>query len=256
MISKTLAFLLKLLKFIIFGSAKKKHKTRDYFLIPFYAIIIAIIIRSLFFDHFHVPSGSMLNTLQIGDKIAISKSYYGYSRYSFPFGLAPINGRIMQKHQPQRGDIIVFKLPSNRRTNYVKRLIGLPGDIIRIQNGVLEINGQKVARTKIEQNNEYTTFLETLPSGVQYKVLEHTENSIADNMPLIFVPENHYFFMGDNRDNSQDSRFADVGFVHEELLLGKVQRIIISSPNSLMNPLVWHKIRTERLWKDPYNVKN
>jgi signal peptidase I len=254
MITKLANFLLKTLKFIIFGSSKKKHKKKDYFLIPFYAILIAVFVRSIFFDHFHVPSGSMLNTLQIGDKIAISKSSYGYSRYSFPFGLAPINGRIMQKQQPQRGDIIVFKLPSDRRTNYVKRLIGLPGDIIRIEKGVLEINGVKVKRMKIAENSEYQTFLETLPSGVQYKVIEHTDNAIADNMPLIFVPENHYFFMGDNRDNSQDSRFEDVGFVHMELLLGKVQKIIISSPNSLLNPFSWNNIRFNRTWSNPYDV--
>ena len=151
-LKKILLWFLKIIKFVIFGSTKKNHRKRDYILIPIYAIIIATFVRSIFFDHFHVPSGSMLNTLQIGDKIAISKSSYGYSRYSFPFGLAPINGRVMQKHKPQRGDIIVFKLPSNGRTNYVKRLIGLPGDIIRINNGILEINGKTVKRMKIEEN--------------------------------------------------------------------------------------------------------
>jgi len=253
-IKKALMFILKALKYIIFGSTKKNHKKRDYFLIPIYAILIASIVRSLFFDHFHVPSGSMLNTLQIGDKIAISKLSYGYSRYSFPFGLAPINGRIFQKEKPQRGDIIVFKLPSDGRTNYVKRLIGLPGDVIRINNGILEINGQTVKRQKVAENQEYSTFIETLPSGRKYKVLEYHVDSIADNMPLIFVPENHYFFMGDNRDKSQDSRFVDVGFVQEELILGKVKRILISSPNSLLNPLAWHKIRGSRIWRDPYKI--
>jgi signal peptidase I len=164
-IKKALMLILKALKYIIFGSTKKNHKKRDYFLIPIYAILIASIVRSLFFDHFHVPSGSMLNTLQIGDKIAISKLSYGYSRYSFPFGLAPINGRIFQKEKPQRGDIIVFKLPSDGRTNYVKRLIGLPGDVIRINNGILEINGQTVKRQKVAENEEYSTFIEILPNG-------------------------------------------------------------------------------------------
>ncbi len=255
-LKKILLWFLKIIKFVIFGSTKKNHRKRDYILIPIYAIIIATFVRSIFFDHFHVPSGSMLNTLQIGDKIAISKSSYGYSRYSFPFGLAPINGRVMQKHKPQRGDIIVFKLPSNGRTNYVKRLIGLPGDIIRINNGILEINGKTVKRMKIEENAEYSTFVETLPSGVRYNVLEYRDDAAADNMPLIFVPEDHYFFMGDNRDRSQDSRFTDVGFVHEELLLGKVKRIVISSPNSLLNPFTWHNIRGSRIWKDPYNLND
>ena len=254
-IKKALSIALKTLQFLIIGSPKKNHRKRDYFLIPIYAILIASVIRSLFFDHFHVPSGSMLNTLQIGDKIAISKLSYGYSRFSFPFGLAPIEGRIFQKNTPQRGDIVVFKLPSDERTNYVKRLIGLPGDVIRLHNGILEINGVSVARKKIEGNDEYTTFIETLPSGVKYKVLEYNDDSIADNMPLIFVPDNHYFFMGDNRDRSQDSRFNEVGFVHEDLVLGKVKRILISSPNSLLNPLDWHKIRGSRLWKDPYNIE-
>ncbi len=253
-IKKALFFVLKTLKFLIIGSSKKNHRKRDYILIPVYAILIASVVRSLFFDHFHVPSGSMLNTLQIGDKIAISKLSYGYSRFSFPFGLAPIEGRIFQKNTPQRGDIIVFKLPSDERTNYVKRLIGLPGDVIRLHNGILEINGASVKRQKVEGNDEYTTFIETLPSGVKYKVLEYNDDSIADNMPLIFVPDNHYFFMGDNRDRSQDSRFKEVGFVHEELLLGKVKRIVISSPNSLMNPIAWHKLRTDRLWKNPYEI--
>jgi len=253
-IKKALILALKTLKYIIFGSTKKNHKKRDYFLIPIYAILIASVVRSLFFDHFHVPSGSMLNTLQIGDKIAISKLSYGYSRYSFPFGLAPINGRIFQKEKPQRGDIIVFKLPSDGRTNYVKRLIGLPGDVIRINNGILEINGQTVKRQKVAENEEYSTFIEILPSGRKYKVLEYRDDSIADNMPIIFVPENHYFFMGDNRDRSQDSRFVDVGFVQEELILGKVKRILISSPNSLLNPLAWHKIRGSRIWRDPYKI--
>ncbi len=254
-IKKALSIALKTLQFLIIGSPKKNHRKRDYFLIPIYAILIASVIRSLFFDHFHVPSGSMLNTLQIGDKIAISKLSYGYSRFSFPFGLAPIEGRIFQKNTPQRGDIVVFKLPSDERTNYVKRLIGLPGDVIRLHNGILEINGISVVRKKIEGNDEYTTFIETLPSGVKYKVLEYNDDSIADNMPLIFVPDNHYFFMGDNRDRSQDSRFNEVGFVHEDLVLGKVKRILISSPNSLLNPLAWHKIRGSRLWKDPYNIE-
>ncbi len=245
---------IKTLKFIIFGSTKN-YKKHDYFLMPLYAILVAVLFRSLFFDHFHVPSGSMLNTLLIGDKISISKRSYGYSRYSFPFGLAPIKGRILAKQKPERGDIVVFKLPSNKRTNYVKRLIGLPGDSIRIENGVLEINGQKVKRVKVAENEEYETYLETLPNGVSYNVIEYDDNSFADNMPLKVIPQNHYFFMGDNRDNSQDSRFS-VGFVHEDLLLGKVNRVLISSPNSLFNIFKWGNVRTERIFKSPYEVEN
>jgi signal peptidase I len=238
-------------KYIIFGNTTK-YKTKDYFLIPLYAILFAVAFRSIFFDHFHVPSGSMLNTLLIGDKIAISKMSYGYSRYSFPFGLAPINGRIFAKNKPQAGDIIVFKLPSNKRINYVKRLIGLPGDRISLSNGILTINGQAAVREKLAENEEYKTYLETLPSGVKYKVIEYFDDNISDNIPEFTVPENHYFFMGDNRDNSQDSRFAEVGFVHDELILGKVKRILISSPNSLLNVFAWNNVRLNRMWQSPY----
>lgn len=244
---------IKIFKFIVFGNTKN-YKKKDYFLIPLYAVLFAVVFRSVFFDHFHVPSGSMLNTLLVGDKIAISKMSYGYSRYSFPFGLAPISGRIFDKNKPERGDIIVFKLPSNKRTNYVKRLIGLPGDVISIKHGVLYINGSSVKREKIGCDSEFTTYLETLPNDVQYKVVEYWEDGFVDNIPEFTVPEDHYFFMGDNRDNSQDSRFSDVGFVHYELLLGKVKRVLISSPNSLLNIFAWHNIRGSRIWKNPYNI--
>lgn len=243
----------KILKFIVFGNTKN-YKKKDYFLIPIYAVLFAVAFRSIFFDHFHVPSGSMLNTLLVGDKIAISKMSYGYSRYSFPFGLAPIKGRIFNADKPQRGDIVVFKLPSDKRTNYVKRLIGLPGDVISISHGILRINGEDVKRQKIDCNDEFTTYIETMPGGMQYKVVEYQEDGFVDNIPEFAVPDDHYFFMGDNRDNSQDSRFSDVGFVHYELLLGKVKRILISSPNSLLNIFTWYKIRGSRIWENPYAV--
>lgn len=245
--------ILGIVKFIIFGKTTHYRK-KDYFLMPLYAILIAVFFRSLFFDHFHVPSGSMLNTLLIGDKISISKFSYGYSRYSFPFGLAPIKGRIFVQNEPQRGDIVVFKLPSNKRINYVKRLIGLPGDIISIKNSTLVINEKIAQRTMIDKNEEYTTYIETLPNGVKYKVLEYGDDYIGDNITNIIVPENHYFFMGDNRDNSQDSRFMAVGFVHRDLLLGKVNKILISSPNSLLNIAKWGKVRKDRILKDPYDL--
>ncbi|MFT4967175.1 MAG: signal peptidase I [Candidatus Deianiraeaceae bacterium] len=244
--------IIKTLKIILFGSTKN-YKKKDYFLMPLYAILIAILLRSIFFDHFHVPSGSMLNTLLIGDKISISKRSYGYSRYSFPFGLAPIKGRILAKQKPKRGDIVVFKLPSNKRTNYVKRLIGLPGDTLRITHGILEINGKQIKRVKVGENSQYKTYLETLPQGARYNVIEFEDNSIADNMATVVVPAKHYFFMGDNRDRSSDSRFS-VGFVHEDLLLGKVNRILASSPNSLLNIFKWGNVRTDRILKSPYDV--
>jgi signal peptidase I len=242
---------LNIFKYVLFGNTKN-YKTKDYFLIPLYAILVAVFFRCIFFDHFHVPSGSMLNTLQIGDKIVISKMSYGYSKYAFPFGFAPIKGRIFASEKPQAGDIIVFKLPTDKRTNYVKRLIGLPGDVISISHGILTINGKNAVREKIAENDDYVTYLETLPSGVRYEVIEYFDDNTSDNIPQFTIPEDNYFFMGDNRDNSLDSRFAEVGFVHDELILGKVKRVLISSSNSLLNIFAWHKIRFDRIWKNPY----
>lgn len=247
---------------LIYGKSfvSKSPKKRDYFLVPVYALLIAVIIRSLLFDNFHIPSGSMKNTLLIGDKITILKFSYGYSRYSFPFGLAPIKGRIFSK-APARGDIIVFKFPGNTRINYVKRLIGLPGDAIRIQAGNLYINGEKIPRKFLEiiQDSESGTliklskFEETLPEGKKIHILKyylHGEGP-GDNTQEFIIPENNYFFMGDNRDFSLDSRFIEVGYVSENLLLGKVVTILISSEHSLLNVFAWPSIRFNRILKNP-----
>lgn len=247
--------------FIYGKDFSKKSKKRDYFLIPIYAILIASLFRSVAFDNFHIPSGSMKNTLLIGDKITVSMYSYGYSRYSFPFGLAPIKGRIFEKHKPQRGDIIVFKYPKNKHINYVKRLIGLPGDTIRVIRGELYINGERLEREflGLVEDDEVgfsitlSKFKEVMPNGKSYEILKfNTEgNGYADNTPEFKVPEGHYFFMGDNRDFSKDSRFDEVGFVNEELLLGRVERILISSPSSLLNVFDYHNIRFNRIFKKP-----
>lgn len=260
-INKFLSALSRVLYGKNFGT---KSKTKwDYILIPFYALMLALVFRSLFFDNFHVPSGSMQNTLLVGDKITISKFSYGYSRYSFPFGVIPFEGRVLEK-QPQRGDIVVFKYPGNRRINYVKRLIGLPGDTIRMSQGVLYINNQKIPKKFVatyEETDEYgeshkmQRYLETLPNGVSYEVLDEYDNAYADNTPEYTVPADHYLMLGDNRDHSQDSRFSIVGFVPKELLLGRVEKILISSPNSLLNVFAWHKIRFNRIWKDPMEIE-
>ena len=238
-----------------------KSKKRDYFLIPLYAILIATIFRSILFDNFHIPSGSMKNTLLIGDKITVSMYSYGYSRYSFPFGLAPIKGRIFERNKPERGDIVVFKFPQNKHINYVKRLIGIPGDKIRVIKGELYINGEKLEREflgfvkddEVGFQITLSRFKEVLPGGRAYEILKfNTEgDGYADNTKEFAVPPNHYFFMGDNRDFSKDSRFEDVGFVHEELLLGRVERILISSPSSLLNIFDYHNIRFNRTFKKP-----
>jgi len=218
------------------------------------ALVIATLFRSCAFDNFHVPSGSMKPTLLVGDKLTISKYTYGYSKYSFPFALIPFNGRFFEK-EPQRGDVIVFKLPSDGKTNYVKRLIGLPGDRIKMTSGVLFINGEEVKKEKIEdfedtlENGDKVTvsqYIETLPNGVKHTTLDYYDGSFQDTTEEYIVPEDCYFFMGDNRDSSQDSRFPQVGFVHKEYILGKVRLIIISSPETLLNPFKWGEIKFDR----------
>lgn len=253
--------ILIIIRNLIYGKDfAKKSKKKDYFLIPFYALIIAVVFRSFAFDNFHVPSGSMKNTLLIGDKITVSMFSYGYGRYAIPFGLIPFKGRIMGK-TPERGDIIVFKLPSNTRINYVKRLIGLPGDKIRLVNGEIYINNEKLERKFLDFVNDneggsaiiLSRYEETTPEGKTYHILKYFLNGegYADNTEEFTVPKKHYFFMGDNRDFSFDSRFSDVGYISEDLLLGRVERILISSPNSLLNIFAWHKIRFDRMFEKP-----
>jgi signal peptidase I len=218
---------------IIYGKKfATKSKTKDYFLVPLYALLIAVAFRSFLFDNFHIPSGSMKGTLLIGDKITVSMFSYGYSRYSFPFGIIPFSGRIFEKNPPKQGDIIVFKFPNDKSINYVKRLIGMPGDKIRVSRGELYINGEIVKREFVDY------FIDK-------------ETGREDNTPEFIVPDKHYFFMGDNRDFSMDSRFQEVGFVSEDLIIGRVERVLISSPNSLLNIFAWNKIRSERFFLKP-----
>jgi signal peptidase I len=250
-----------IIDFIYGKNFSKKGKKIDYFLFPLYALIVAILFRSLLFDQYHIPSGSMKNTLLIGDKITVSMFSYGYSKYSFPFGIAPIKGRIFAK-SPERGDVVVFKSPNPKMPlTLVKRLIGMPGDKIRISGGELYINGIKTTREFIGHVKDsevgfditLSEFKETLPNGKSYKILKFYLNGegFADNTEEFLIPEGNYFFMGDNRDFSKDSRFADLGFVPEEFLLGRVERILISSPSSLLNVFDWHNIRFNRIFKKP-----
>ncbi len=201
------------------------------------ALLLAGIVRSFFFEPFHIPSGSMKPSLLIGDYIFVTKYSYGFSRYSFPFGFKIFSGRIL-KTEPKRGDIIVFRLPSDPSVNYIKRLIGLPGDKIQMRQGVLHINGQKVEKTADgvfvdEQNGENVElkqFIEELPEGKQVLTLDQSEHMPQDDTGVYEVPAGHYFMMGDNRDNSQDSRFlAQVGYVPEENLVGKASIIFFSN---------------------------
>lgn len=222
------------------------------------AVVLALVFRSFAFEPFYIPSGSMKSSLLVGDYVFVSKHSYGYSRYSFPFGLPLFEGRVL-KDTPKRGDVIVFKLPSNTNINYIKRLIGMPGDRIRMLGGVLYLNGKAVPKKRIDNFtdkdsdgnfNEIPRYVETLPNGVSYHVLDEDKNGAADNTVEYTVPEGHYFFMGDNRDNSQDSRFLGaVGFVPEENLLGPANFIFYSTGAKLINPISWFtELRYNRLF--------
>ncbi len=218
---------------------KKKRKSSgivDTIKTLFYAVIIALIIRAVAYEPFNIPSGSMKPTLLVGDYLFVSKYSYGYSRYSFPFGLNLFEDRIFYK-QPKRGDVVVFKLPADNSTDYIKRLIGLPGDVIRVFNGEVYINNKKVPRQlmkKIETTNFYgqkisiNKYQETLPNGVSYEVYDSENNSFADNTIEFRIKEDHFFMMGDNRDDSQDSRFSQVGQIPKQNLVGRAEILFFS----------------------------
>jgi signal peptidase I len=202
-----------------------------------HALIIAVIIRTVLFQPFSIPSGSMKDTLLVGDYLFVSKYSYGYSRFSIPFSLPLFSGRIFGS-PPERGDVVVFKLPTDNATDYIKRVIGLPGDRIQMIDGVLQINGKPVPKERIDDYIEYEPngrtihvprYKETLPNGVSYEVLDLVQNGFYDNTPVYEVPDGHYFMMGDNRDNSTDSRvLSAVGYVPFENLIGKAQIIFFS----------------------------
>ena len=203
----------------------------------FYALIIALVIRSFLFQPFYIPSSSMEPSLQVGDRLFVSKYTYGYSKHSFPFSPNIFNNRLFEK-KPQQGDVIVFKTPSDNRTDYVKRLIGLPGDTIQFLDGDLYINNSKIPREKNEnkyvincgnQKLKVNSYKETLPNGKEYTAVYHAENSMQNTNKFI-VPLNHYFFLGDNRDCSKDSRFlSSVGYVNYNNLVGKARIIFFSN---------------------------
>ncbi len=241
--------------------AKKKGGVLELVKTIVYALLLAGLIRTLFFQPFWIPSGSMKPTLLIGDFLFVNKMAYGYSRYSCPFSLCPIEGRILAR-MPQRGDVVVFKHPTNG-TDYIKRLIGLPGDTVQVVDGQVLLNGQKLPQTPDgtfheaylpqgpmgnmprcangtpESGGDCTAeqFTETLPDGKKHAVL-NIDDGYQDHTPVFTVPEGEFFFMGDNRDNSMDSRFprsaGGVGFVPFANLVGRADRVIFSSGGSSM----------------------
>ncbi|THD85285.1 signal peptidase I [Aliigemmobacter aestuarii] len=240
-----------------------------------WALVIAGVFRTLFFQPFWIPSGSMKDTLLIGDFLFVNKMAYGYSRYSCPFGLCPFSGRILFS-EPERGDIVVFRHPVNG-SDFIKRLIGLPGDTVQMKDGVMFLNGQEVPQTPDGQFEEVfapqgpmrhlprcengpvgegaicakSRFIETLPGGRTHAVLNVDDRGFGDNTDVFTVPEGHYFFIGDNRDNSQDSRYGQavggVGFVPAENLIGRADRVMFSSAGrSLLFFWTW---RSDRFFK-------
>ena len=239
-----------------------------------YALLIAGVFRTLFYQPFWIPSGSMKDTLLIGDFLFVNKMAYGYSKYSCPFALCPITGRILAR-EPERGDVVVFRHPGTG-ADFIKRLIGLPGDTVQVKDGQLWLNGQQVPQEpaapfeemKAPQGSQGAMprcandpvgigatcvkerFTETLPNGRSHDIL-NIGNFPADNTPLFTVPAGNYFFMGDNRDNSQDSRFAvsvgGVGMLPAEYLIGRADRIMFSSAGkSLFFFWTW---RSDRFFK-------
>lgn len=210
------------------------------------ALVLALVIRTFLFQPFSIPSGSMRPTLLEGDYLFVSKWSYGFSRHSLPFSPNLFSGRVWGS-QPKRGDVVVFKFPPNPTLDYIKRVIGLPGDTIQMKAGQLFINGIGVPREKVGQidnpditevNRPVDVYRETMSNGVSYDTLDLTANGIGDDTREFVVPPAHYFMMGDNRDNSTDSRFT-VGFVPEENLVGKANIIFFSIADGASPLEIW-----------------
>jgi len=226
----------------------------------FLAIFIALLIRSFFLEPFRIPSGSMYPTLLVGDYLFVSKYTYGYSRYSFPAGLPLFKGRVWYS-EPQRGDVAVFRFPKNPSTDFIKRIIGLPGDKIQVKNGRLYINDTLVEREEkkryvvdeyVDMPEFYHQYAETLPNGRKHRIIEISDNErIVDNTEEFVVPEDAFFVMGDNRDRSDDSRIS-VGFVPKENLVGKARFIFFShnDKGEIYKPWTWYRaVRWSRFFK-------
>ena len=226
-----------------------------------YAVLIALVIRTFAYEPFNIPSESMLPTLLVGDYLFVSKYSYGYSRYSLPWGLPLFEGRIF-KSEPRRGDVAVFKLPSDNSTDYIKRIVGLPGDRVQMREGILYVNGDAAPKARIddfiyERNGRrfrVPQFAEQLPAGPRHETLDFLAKGDHDNTREFVIPAGHYFAMGDNRDNSLDSRaVGGVGMVPAQNLVGRAEFLFFSTDGSARIWEIWRwpfAIRYKRLFQE------
>ncbi len=237
------------------GTKRKEGGFGETIRVIFHALIIALVIRTFLFQPFNIPSGSMKNTLLVGDYLFVSKYSYGYSKYSFPLSLPLFSGRLPGDWLPERGDVVVFRLPRDPDVDYIKRVIGLPGDKIQVIDGDVHINGKAVKREPVApwvdveegvREQPVKRWKETLPSGKTFYTLDLVDNGFADNTQVYTVPPGHYFMMGDNRDNSTDSRFSQVGMVPLENIVGKAQIIFFS---------VYQGEHAWAFWRWPFSVR-
>lgn len=225
------------------------------------ALLIALVVRTFFFQPFNIPSGSLIPTLLVGDYLFVSKYSYGYSRHSFPFSVAPFGGRVFGS-DPKRGDVAVFKLPKDNSTDYIKRVVGLPGDRVQVLQGIVHINGQAVKEERISEEvidlgagyrGKAVAYWETLPGAQRHKIHKLNDGrGLFNNTPVFTVPAGHYFMMGDNRDNSTDSRdLQSVGYVPLVNFVGRAEIIFFSIDERSSAWQIWNwpwALRFDRLF--------
>lgn len=240
------------------AARKERQGIGEFIKTIIYALVIAAVIRSFLFEPFSIPSGSMMPTLLVGDYLFVSKYSYGYSRYSLPFGIIPFSGRVFER-APEVGDVIVFRAPSDTSVDFIKRVVGLPGDKVQMVDGILHLNSVPVTRKLIGTFagrdgggfvREYHEYMETLPNGREHRILEYSDNGEMDNTSVYVVPPGTVFAMGDNRDSSRDSRFLnDVGYIPFENLIGRGQIIFFSVDYSEFGLFTFYKaIRWDRIF--------